>query len=203
MTYVINKRDESGRWGPLVETTVGNVLLRQGQQLVYRDEKSAEQRVDELERSLSRESRRRGYSFRVIKVLRQDTSPPKHEWTATPTPAILASRKTVLEERLAALHVEQAKLTEEVEDILGYTQVECTRNCHGAGCGAFSPIRELIYIQTHWYVEPSGCTGGDYWCLGEGNFDCPHCGHRNRLYDRKPIEDLKRLFLGVANEHRE
>jgi hypothetical protein len=36
-------------------------------------------------------------------------------------------------------------------------------------------IRSLTYIQTHWYETPYGCTGGDLWREGEGQFDCPKC----------------------------
>ncbi len=33
-------------------------------------------------------------------------------------------------------------------------------------CHKRTVIRRLIYIQTHWYTSPSGCTGGDYWNQG-------------------------------------
>lgn len=61
-------------------------------------------------------------------------------------------------------------------------------------CRAAHQIGSLIYLQTHWYVRPSGCTDGGYYKEGEGNWDCPACGRRNRLYDKPEITALKRLF---------
>jgi hypothetical protein len=69
------------------------------------------------------------------------------------------------------------------------------------GCGAILPVKELTYIQTHWYTEPSGCTGGDYWNQGEGQFVCPKCGEKNRLYERPAVAALKPYFKNVENRH--
>jgi len=62
-------------------------------------------------------------------------------------------------------------------------------------------IKELTYIQTHWYEEPYSCNGGCLWHAGEGNFICPNCGHRNRLYNRKEIEKLRSLFKDIVDEY--
>ncbi len=35
-------------------------------------------------------------------------------------------------------------------------------------CDQRTQLGSLIYIQTHWYEEPHGCTGGDWWHEGEG-----------------------------------
>jgi transcription initiation factor IIE alpha subunit len=59
----------------------------------------------------------------------------------------------------------------------------------------------LTYIQTHFYVSPWGCTGGDFWKQGEGQFDCPKCGYKNRLYDRKEFQELKHYFKDIIDEH--
>lgn len=96
--------------------------------------------------------------------------------------------------KVKALDAERAEL-------LSHTPVSCTRNCHGHGCGESFEVRDLVYLQTHWYERPHGCTGGDTWHQGEGNFICPTCGHRNRLYARPEIEALKRHFKSVENEH--
>jgi hypothetical protein len=69
------------------------------------------------------------------------------------------------------------------------------------GCGAQLPIADIVYIQTHWYTEPSGCTGGDYWNQGEGQFVCPKCGAENRLYERPEVEKLKSYFKSVEDRH--
>ena len=57
----------------------------------------------------------------------------------------------------------------------------CSRNCL---------IANVTLYQTHWYVRPHGCTGGDYWSEGECQFVCHHCNVANRLlcttqYDHK------------------
>lgn len=48
----------------------------------------------------------------------------------------------------------------------GYGVLDNGRNCRG--CGAHFPIAKAKFIQTHFYIEPHGCTGGDYWKQGEG-----------------------------------
>lgn len=96
------------------------------------------------------------------------------------------------------------KLSSINKQILEYTKdtlVQCTKNNYGAGCGMGFKIRYLEYIQTYWYEGPHGCTGGDNWHSGEGQFICPHCQHLNRLYDRSHIEDLKHLFASVTDKH--
>lgn len=83
------------------------------------------------------------------------------------------------------------------------TLVKCTTQCAtGKGCGELTSIKDLTYIQTHWYVEPYSCTGGDYWRPGEGAFICPKCGHRNRLYNSLAVMALKKHFSGVVDEHK-
>lgn len=201
---MIEKRVESGLWTPVVETSIARVMLSKGpQQLVYSTKRDAEQRMEELERCLPVEVRRRGRSHRVVSLHRENADLPTHEWTENPSSENLAARRLVLGARLTALDAERVEVTREIDDLLSYMEVECTGNNHGRGCGKKTLVRELVYIQTHYYVEPHGCSGGDYWVPGEGNFDCPHCGHRNRLYDRKPIEALKRLFRGVTDEERD
>jgi hypothetical protein len=66
-------------------------------------------------------------------------------------------------------------------------------------CGTMLPVKDLTYIQTHWYTEPYGCTGGDYWNQGEGQFTCPVCGALNRLYERPDVVALKSFFKTVVD----
>ena len=69
------------------------------------------------------------------------------------------------------------------------------------GCGRKLSVSELTYIQTFWYTEPHGCTEGDYWNMGEGQFVCPHCGEVNRLDQRQDVEALKPYFKDVIEKH--
>ena len=77
--------------------------------------------------------------------------------------------------------------------------ITCISNNYGKGCGKKAQLKNITYIRTHWYVRPHGCTGGDYWNEGEGQYICPHCSHRNRMYDRKEFEDLKYSFKDIED----
>jgi len=115
-----------------------------------------------------------------------------------------SSLQKKLTKNARALERARAKVKElgkEREELLSHTPVSCTPNNHGRGCGESFEVRDLVYIQTHWYERPHGCSGGDTWHQGEGNFICPKCGHRNRLYDRPEIAALKLHFNSVKNEH--
>lgn len=70
-------------------------------------------------------------------------------------------------------------------------------------CKTTHMIKDLTYIQTHWYTRPSGCMEGDYWNEGEGQFDCPSCDTRLRLYKRKDLMDLRGLFKDVVKEYKD
>lgn len=48
-------------------------------------------------------------------------------------------------------------------------------------CGKLHTIKNLTLIQTHWYTQPHGCAGGDYWNSGEIQFICPDTKIRNRI----------------------
>lgn len=106
-----------------------------------------------------------------------------------------------LEEEKKRLEILLLILDKKIDKKLSETIVLCTNNNHGKGCGMGMYIKDLEYIQTYWYESPYGCTGGDNWYQGEGNFNCPHCGHRNRLYDRKEIQELKHLFKSTVEEY--
>lgn len=83
------------------------------------------------------------------------------------------------------------------------TVIKCLGWTVGAkdGCGASLRVSDLTYLQTHWYTEPYSCTGGDYWNQGEGQFICPKCGAKNRLYERSEVEKLKKYFKAVENKY--
>ena len=108
---------------------------------------------------------------------------------------------TELKATRAALAVQLKCTEEEISLKLDKTVVTCETNArHGAGCGRKYFIKNIPYIQTHWYETPIGCSDGDTWHAGEGQFECPHCKHRNRLYNKPEIEALKHHFLGIIDE---
>lgn len=110
---------------------------------------------------------------------------------------------------IARLAVKKAKATLKHEEqvlhaYLGQSLIQCSNfAATGKGCGAWSKINTLTYIQTHWYTAPHGCTGGDYWNQGEGQWICPECQHLNRLYNSPEIENLKPHFKCVENKHKD
>jgi hypothetical protein len=113
------------------------------------------------------------------------------------TLTVLLLQRTELEKKLRknTLHVNQKRAK---------TVIECQSSAaYGAGCGLKFFIKEVTYIQTHWYEKPSGCSGGDMWHEGEGQFECPCCGHINRLYKRPEIVELKGLFKNLSKEYKE
>lgn len=86
-------------------------------------------------------------------------------------------------------------------------------------CGKTHLIRECEAIQTHYYISPSGCCGGDYWMSGEMQIVCPDGNGRNRVlfdnvgYDRKgkykydpslQFNELYfKLFKNVTDEYKD
>lgn len=109
-----------------------------------------------------------------------------------------------IDAKVLKLNKKISKLNGDLKDLKQTYHVRCTDNIpYGKGCGTLSMIGDLTFIQTKYYIRPSGCAGGDYWDDGEGQFICPNCGHRNRLYDRKKIEDLKYFFHNIKDEYPE
>jgi len=106
------------------------------------------------------------------------------------------------DDEVAAAKLVIAARHEAIETQRRETLLRCTSQiATGQGCGEMSRLGNLTYIQTHVYVEPSGCSGGDYWRLGEGQWACPRCGHVNRLYASPAIEQMKHSFRVVEDRH--
>jgi DNA-directed RNA polymerase subunit RPC12/RpoP len=100
-----------------------------------------------------------------------------------------------LERELAEADAARQRIKGEIDAAKSRKRVACNH------CGKRSVVGRLTYIQTHWYREPYGCTGGDYWSAGEGRFACPHCGYENRLIYRPEIESLKRHFAEIEQRY--
>jgi hypothetical protein len=198
MHYMVEHWDGSGRWVPYAEP----IPLKRSELIVRKFDvrNDAQTHCNDLNR---RVPGRAAPTYRVVFVQRSDQPPAEYKWVGDGKPSqdVRVKAGATLEKRRAALAARLLNVAAEIAELEGYTEVVCTGNCHGPGCGASLYIRDLIYIQTHWYVRPYSCSEGDYWNAGEGNFLCPQCGHRNRLYERKDIEALKRHFYGVTDEH--
>lgn len=111
---------------------------------------------------------------------------------------------TQLKKERGALEEALVGNTLAINSKLAKTVVTCESNAaYGDGCGGKFFIKKLSYIQTHWYETSSGCMGGAMWHRGEGQFECPLCQHRNRLYTKPSIEALKGLFGNMLNEYKD
>lgn len=93
----------------------------------------------------------------------------------------LTKEKSELEQQLKQLHTK-------IDKQLTRTKLICD------SCQKQFEINELIWIQTHWYEHPRGCTEGDTWHEGEGQWKCPECDHKHRLYNKPEISKLRRYF---------
>lgn len=60
-------------------------------------------------------------------------------------------------------------------------------------CNEESQLRKVIFIQSHWYEGPYGCTGGDQWYSGECNLLCPCCGMTHRLLSEESIDEFTKF----------
>ena len=103
---------------------------------------------------------------------------------------------------LAAAHAIIAKYEEAVEKVNQGALIKCvSQSDTDKGCGEIFPIADVTYIQTYW--NTTSIFPGGYWYKGEGNCICPKCGHRIRFYKSSAIENLKKYFKCVKDEHKD
>ena len=81
-----------------------------------------------------------------------------------------------LERELEKIRKKEAEILAKIDKRNKKRKIKC------AACGSSHQIQELTLIQTHWYVAPTGCIGGDFWKEGEMQFVCPDTQIRNRLF---------------------
>ena len=105
----------------------------------------------------------------------------------------------LLKERTEAETV-VAELNVKINKRRAQTLVRCEDNIFGSGCGQAFAIGELEYTQTLHYKSYDDIQNGGYWANGQGEWKCPKCRHRNRLYDKPDIDALKNLFKSVVEE---
>lgn len=87
--------------------------------------------------------------------------------------ALLAARKLAVEEQWAS------------------TLIECPH------CEETQRLKHSHVIQTYWYTEPYGCTGGDYWNAGHKEVVCNECGDNIRIYKA----DNEDVYLALDKHH--
>ncbi len=66
-------------------------------------------------------------------------------------------------------------------------------------CGKTSPLGTWDFMRDHWYIQPHGCTDGDYWKAHEVQtcyIVCPHCRKMNYIYNH-PMRDQ---LIGLSKQ---
>lgn len=88
----------------------------------------------------------------------------------------------------------QEQITANLQDKLEEAKAKLSIKCQS--CLKYHRIKDLVVIQTHWFIPPSGCTEGAYWKQGELHFICPNNKVRNRiLFNNSDVEWDKREEL--------
>lgn len=91
-------------------------------------------------------------------------------------------------------------LREERAEILKKTKISC------GNCDAESMIKDVTYIQPHWYEPPHGCMGGDTWHESESYalLRCPHCKAILQITaeTRPELMALKYSFKEIEKQHK-
>lgn len=108
-------------------------------------------------------------------------------------------RTAEIDKRLGVLAEEAAQLRQQRDENTRRRTLKCGDDPTPRGCGKRFQIRRLTYLQTHWYREPYGCTGGAHWNSGEGQWKCPSCGYVNREFYNNGLSRLKRFFEKVED----
>ena len=77
----------------------------------------------------------------------------------------------------------EQEINQEIEDLHTEKQsLKSRRMITCLNCQKRTSLPKAIIIRTHWYTQPHGCTGGDYWNFGEYLHVCLKCNHSNRAY---------------------
>lgn len=100
--------------------------------------------------------------------------------------------KALVEVAKAKAALKQAE--ERLDRVRAHRRVLCS-------CGKKHPLAALTLLITHFYIQPYGCTEGDYWKEGEWQFVCPTTNVRNRiLFDDYAVNWKQRDVIGVSAE---
>ena len=113
-----------------------------------------------------------------------------------------------LDNQLMEVRQKESQVLKEIDRRNKKRSIKC------GGCENYHEIGSLAAIQTHWYISPRGCVGGDYWNEGELQFVCPETGIVNRLlfnnydvpweerkiYKNDPEQQFKRNYKKLFKE---
>jgi hypothetical protein len=104
----------------------------------------------------------------------------------------MASITALALKRVRNAQAELARAMDNLQEIRKRRRIQCS-------CKSYHRICDLTLRITHYYNEPHGCTGGDYWSEGEWQFLCPKTGDINRLlFHDEQVDWKERDKIGVA-----
>lgn len=104
-----------------------------------------------------------------------------------------------IEKELKRLKEREAELLLLLNQKKARTRVTCINaGLRKGACGKSYMIKDLVYVQYHYYHPPVSCSAGDYWTPESADFICK-CGHRVRCSPE--LEKLQYLFKEVRNEY--
>lgn len=83
-----------------------------------------------------------------------------------------------IERDLKDLDRKELALLAALDEARGNITIQCN-------CGSYHKIRQLKAIQSYYYTEPHGCTGGDYWSQTTLSFLCP----KDESYEQRLLFD--------------
>lgn len=71
-------------------------------------------------------------------------------------------------------------------------------------CKKFSKLKDTDGIQKHYYIEPYGCTGGDYWVANGVEWVCPKCDTKLKpdYKEQDEWQSLSHRFKSLTDEHK-
>jgi predicted RNA-binding Zn-ribbon protein involved in translation (DUF1610 family) len=71
-------------------------------------------------------------------------------------------------------------------------------------CKKLSMLKDTDSVQHHYYIEPHGCTGGDYWNEDGVSWCCPKCGQglKPDYKEREAWQSMSYYFKSKTDEHK-
>lgn len=98
---------------------------------------------------------------------------------------------------IALAEAEIKQLQGKISEERGKLKYKCSK------CSNLSKLRDTHGIRHHHYVEPQGCTLGDYWDASGVSYICPKCNTKLKpaYSEREQWELLSYYFKSLSNEH--
>lgn len=113
------------------------------------------------------------------------------------------TKKQLLAEK--ALLVEELNwVNAQLETKTAASRIKCEntgRTGKDKGCGKTFAVKDLTFIQMHYYDHNTGSPNGGFYRESESQWECPSCHTRIRSYFNKTFVPLQRFFKEVIKEY--